>query len=76
MVNEGFSVVAQISVINQLSTKGSRESCCALFQRCISSKNRRVFFQYALFFSACSRIVFRSSFLLLTQDSSKKSACN
>jgi hypothetical protein len=27
IVNDGFSVVAQMSVINQLSTKGSRESC-------------------------------------------------
>ena len=76
IVKLGFSVVAHISVINPLSTKGRRESCCALFRRCISSKNRRVFFQYALFFSACSSIVFRSSFLLFTQDSSKKSACS
>jgi hypothetical protein len=27
IVKEGFSVVAHISVINQLSTKGRRESC-------------------------------------------------
>jgi hypothetical protein len=27
IVKDGFSVVAQINVINQLSTKGSRESC-------------------------------------------------
>ncbi|MBR7036901.1 hypothetical protein IKI14_03375 [bacterium] len=27
MVNDGFSVVAQISVINPLSTNGSKESC-------------------------------------------------
>jgi hypothetical protein len=27
IVKDGFSVVAQMSVINPLSTKGSRESC-------------------------------------------------
>jgi len=76
IVKDGFSVVAQISVISQLSTNGKSESCCALFRRCISSKNNKVFFQYALFFSACSSIAFKSSFLLFTPESSKKSACN
>ena len=33
IVKDGFSVVAQINVINQLSTNGSKESCCALFRR-------------------------------------------
>jgi hypothetical protein len=27
IVNEGFSVVAHINVMSQLSTKGSKESC-------------------------------------------------
>jgi hypothetical protein len=76
IVKDGFSVVAPIKVISPLSTNGSKESCCALFRRCISSRNNKVFFQYALFFSACSKIKFKSSFLLFTPESSKKSACS
>ena len=37
--NEGFSVVAPISVTMPLSTAPSRESCCDLLKRCISSIN-------------------------------------
>ena len=38
--NEGFSVVAPISVTIPRSTAPSSESCCDLLKRCISSMNR------------------------------------
>ena len=38
--NEGFSVVAPIKVTTPVSTALSRESCCDLLKRCISSINR------------------------------------
>ena len=38
--NDGFSVVAPISVTMPLSTAPNRESCCDLLNRCISSINR------------------------------------
>ena len=40
--NDGFSVVAPISVIVPSSTLGSSASCCALLKRWISSMNRTV----------------------------------
>lgn len=49
IVKLGFSVVAPINVMSQLSTNGNNASCCALFRRWISSKNNIVFVQYALF---------------------------
>ncbi len=38
--NDGFSVVAPISVTMPCSTAPNRESCCALLKRCISSMKR------------------------------------
>ena len=40
--NDGFSVVAPISVIAPFSTKGRNASCCALLKRWISSMNTMV----------------------------------
>ena len=51
--NEGFSVVAPISVIVPSSTWGSNASCCALLNLWISSINKMVFFWWisSLFFA-------------------------
>lgn len=73
-VKLGFSVVAPIKVIIPFSTKGSRVSCWDLFRRWISSRKTSVDFPYFWLSSACWIIAVRSSFLLLTQESGKKSA--
>ena len=40
--NDGFSVVAPISTMSPVSTRGRKASCCALLKRWISSTNRIV----------------------------------
>ena len=74
-VKLGFSVVAPMSVIVPFSTKGKRVSCCDLFRRWISSRKTSVALPYFWFSSACWMMVVRSSFLLLTPERGKKSAC-
>ena len=60
--NEGFSVVAPISVTMPRSTALSSESCCDLLKRCISSmKSMGLFFMKRRFFCALS-MTSRTSF--------------
>ncbi len=74
MVKLGFSVVAPISVMMPFSTKGSSVSCWDLFRRWISSRKTSVGVPYFWLSSAFLMISVRSSFLLLTPESWKKSA--
>ena len=74
--NDGFSVVAPISVISPDSTCGKNASCCALLNRWISSTNNtvRVFkFQLSLARSTTSSTSFLPA---VTAEISTKSASN
>ena len=72
--NEGFSVVAPISIMLPFSTYGKKASCCALLKRWISSTNRMVFSPKRLPFSACSMTCFISFIPLVTAEKSIKLA--
>ena len=59
--NDGFSVVAPISVIEPSSITGRKESCCARLKRWISSTNRSVPCPCARRTRAASKIFFSSA---------------
>ena len=59
--NDGFSVVAPISVIEPSSITGRKESCCARLKRWISSTNRSVPCPCERRMRAASKIFFNSA---------------
>ena len=72
--NEGFSVVAPMSIMLPFSTNGRKASCCALLKRCISSTKSMVFAPNLRPFSACSITCFISFMPLVTAEKSIKLA--
>ena len=60
--NDGFSVVAPMSVNSPLSTYGNRKSCWLLLNRCISSKNNTLFLPFVTFGEVGLTIFLISSF--------------
>ena len=73
--NDGFSVVAPISIMLPFSTKGKKASCWDLLKRCISSTNRIVFSPKTRLFSACFITSLISLIPLVTAEKSIKEEC-